>query len=336
MKLKNTAAAVRGPLAAFALAAAISGLMASSAGAVQLQGMAAIATNRNCFVDTGTCPILGSTQVSSTIDGARAQQHQYFGGDGVSQLSVTPGLVNGASALVAGSFSAIDYLPTLHLASSAGPDTRTGMSFTSYRAFTWAGADIDLALKGNLHFITSGDAGAAGNGNEFPGDGQLNVSLGLLRVSTVAAAFPTGSDAITLISNSAVSFPDCGGDGVIGASGFNSAGLTGGEYNRTISLSQGCSGGAIRLQNGDTFVVIATMQAISNRSGVLDASHTFTVTVDEENTFLAGTTEAVGQNFVAANLSTDVAVPEPATWALMIGGFGLAGASLRRRRPRAA
>jgi hypothetical protein len=25
-------------------------------------------------------------------------------------------------------------------------------------------------------------------------------------------------------------------------------------------------------------------------------------------------------------------VPEPASWALMIGGFGLAGASLRRRR----
>lgn len=31
-------------------------------------------------------------------------------------------------------------------------------------------------------------------------------------------------------------------------------------------------------------------------------------------------------------LSTSAAVPEPASWALMIGGFGLAGAVLRRRR----
>lgn len=31
----------------------------------------------------------------------------------------------------------------------------------------------------------------------------------------------------------------------------------------------------------------------------------------------------------------DAAVPEPASWALMISGFGLAGASLRRRRARA-
>jgi hypothetical protein len=28
-------------------------------------------------------------------------------------------------------------------------------------------------------------------------------------------------------------------------------------------------------------------------------------------------------------------VPEPASWALMLGGFGLVGLAIRRRRPRA-
>jgi hypothetical protein len=39
---------------------------------------------------------------------------------------------------------------------------------------------------------------------------------------------------------------------------------------------------------------------------------------------------------VGGQLSLAGAVPEPATWALMIGGFGLAGATLRRRRAVAA
>jgi hypothetical protein len=32
-----------------------------------------------------------------------------------------------------------------------------------------------------------------------------------------------------------------------------------------------------------------------------------------------------------SDLSTGIAVPEPATWAMLLGGFGLAGAALRRR-----
>ncbi|PZQ64580.1 MAG: hypothetical protein DI570_04800 [Phenylobacterium zucineum] len=41
-------------------------------------------------------------------------------------------------------------------------------------------------------------------------------------------------------------------------------------------------------------------------------------------------------NFTFTTVTAPGAVPEPATWALMIGGFGLTGAALRRRRAGAA
>ena len=41
-------------------------------------------------------------------------------------------------------------------------------------------------------------------------------------------------------------------------------------------------------------------------------------------------------NFVLLADGPDVGVPEPATWALMIGGFGVVGSALRRRRALAA
>lgn len=37
-------------------------------------------------------------------------------------------------------------------------------------------------------------------------------------------------------------------------------------------------------------------------------------------------------DFVVDNISMTQAVPEPATWAMMLAGFGIAGASLRRRK----
>lgn len=48
-------------------------------------------------------------------------------------------------------------------------------------------------------------------------------------------------------------------------------------------------------------------------------------------TNLAGNSGALA-NFTASNFAFFNAVPEPATWAMMTGGFGLIGAAARRRQ----
>jgi hypothetical protein len=296
-----------------------------------LYGSAAIITNRSCSTSIATC----------TVDGAfapgvvRLQPNQLYGGY-QSQGSESASLLGGASAAGEVAFGA-DYLPTLRVGAWAGDETRTGMTITSFRAFTYTGDQaIDLALTGQLHFIGSGDVAGPEGGADFAGDGTLNMAFSILRVSTVAAAFGPGSDANSIISNSDIDFADCGGSGVVAAGGYNSAGVGAGEHTQAIGLSSTCGGGAITLNKGDSFVVVASLQAIANRGGFIDATHTFTVQYDAAHTYYSGTQDSVGEGFFSQNIVNGAAVPEPASWALMIGGFGLTGGLLRRRRGRLA
>jgi hypothetical protein len=99
--------------------------------------------------------------------------------------------------------------------------------------------------------------------------------------------------------------------------------------------TQACgSSDTFLLDAGETFYIWARLGVVRSAGGVTDASHTFNVSIAPEAQadvaeLLPSLTLADGANFI---VNTDAAVPEPSSWAMMILGFGAAGAVLRRRR----
>jgi hypothetical protein len=62
-------------------------------------------------------------------------------------------------------------------------------------------------------------------------------------------------------------------------------------------------------------------------TGFEDTSGFYLFTANQDGTALG--------SFSATAIAAASAAPEPATWAMMIGGFGMAGVAMRRRRARA-
>jgi PEP-CTERM motif len=275
-------------------------------------GSGAILTNRLCNEPTGTNCALATPRTFT----------QFAGGLGAGLAASATNINNqGASGTVSVEFGS-SYLPTIKAASFSGLQTRTGASADAFRLYTYVGAQaINLALTGSIHYITSGNDILPG---EEAGAGIMNVNLAVLPVSAIALFGTTGAE---IINAPGAGFTDCGG-GAIAATYINAAGTIG-ENSATFNLSTTCSSGAITLRTGDSFVVYAGLQTLSNRGGFLDASHTFTVDYDPVNTVFTETGASVGAAYLAANV---LAVPEPASWAMMIVGFGIVGAATRRTR----
>jgi PEP-CTERM motif len=110
----------------------------------------------------------------------------------------------------------------------------------------------------------------------------------------------------------------------------STAGDFGGRhFNETIySLDDVTSGrmpanSSIRLDLGDLELQLAFGDLTAAGASLSDPN-------SSEHSRLAGTRLVTGGSIVAEAPAT-AAVPEPATWVMMIGGFGLVGSILRRR-----
>jgi len=109
-----------------------------------------------------------------------------------------------------------------------------------------------------------------------------------------------------------------------------------GTFSRVDTVNGGGNGVALSAYvNGnlnDTSVLSSAAYGASlgiNGTVALNAGDTIQLNVGNNGEFSYDTTGLQGS-------ITAAGVPEPASWALMIGGFGLAGGSLRRRKVRVA
>ncbi len=108
---------------------------------------------------------------------------------------------------------------------------------------------------------------------------------------------------------------------------FNGADFTAAWMNGLQLTLTGLAGGSTLYSTVLTLDTSGPLHFTTNWSGI--DTLTFSTAGGTRGPYDGG-----GEHFAMDNLTINAAggVPEPATWAMMIAGFGLAGATLRRRR----
>ena len=294
-----------------ALLVAVAVGFASQAVAGRLtSGSGALLSVRDCAGPTGSC--FSGNVLRGGAGGPRA--------GGSATLTSTAGSTASASMSFPGG-----YLPQLGLYTDASATQRAFAEAAAFSTFTYRGAQaIDLALTMNYHYITTGSAPGDVTGDpalEPPGDALGIVGAGI--------ANPALFSDLTVLSSASDIFNVLATRGADLGFGYYATSGTTGEQNIPIQVLN-FNGGSVRINPGQTFVVAAVMQAVSNRGGLMDAAHTLTLQFDAEHTYFADTNTVVGDALFAQLVPA--AVPEPATWTVMILGFGAIGAAARRRR----
>jgi len=126
------------------------------------------------------------------------------------------------------------------------------------------------------------------------------------------------------------------GTGPNDANGFETA-IFSGSFNlntaQTIDFTLGADDDALLYVDGQAAVILGGIHGVTtvdNDVSLGAGSHTFELFYADRQQTGAALYFSI-PNEVAVN-PTPPAIPEPGSWALMLGGFGLAGAALRTRR----
>jgi hypothetical protein len=249
------------------------------------------------------------------------------GGEGVAIDSAFDTIIGGSIESRV-RFGELD-LPVIKSGAWADDDTRLASTIVTYMGFSFGGAEatpyaldavIDWTSSGaplGLADIASNPAAPAG---EYAGEGMGNLQLYLWDAAYVPVFGSPGSITGFLPSTA------CGTAGVLAYSGVTMGTAAAGPGAVTGSLNTACGGGSIMLQPGQSYVLFAQLQTVANRNGFMDATNTIKVQLAEE--LAPEVRDSLLQNVVSARSL----VPEPASWAMLIAGFGLVGATMRRRR----
>jgi hypothetical protein len=250
-----------------------------------------------------------------------------LGGEGITIDSASD-MVTGGRVVSRVAFGALD-LPIVKSGAWADDDTRVASSIVTYMGFTFEGAAatpyaldalIDWTATGAPLKLAEIAAGKPAPQGEYGGEADGGFTLVLMD----AAQVPVFTSAGQITSYEFYS--GCGFAGVLGSARMDMGRATSGYFEAGLTLDTACGGGQLMLEPGKDYVLFTFMQTVANRDGFMDATNTIRVQLSD------ALPEEVKAELLASVVTARSLVPEPASWAMMIAGFGLVGAVARRRR----
>jgi hypothetical protein len=207
-------------------------------------------------------------------------------------------------------------LPMLHADSTGATlpsgHVADGATVQAVQGFVWNGPTVDLPAD---TFV-----GMADFTNSSVGYGSTTVAMALLTTDIRNPAVA----ALWLQSDSFGRFTaNCGTEGAIAVASSDPDSGTGFQ---TISLSPSCGATSYHLETGTEFYIWTKLGVYRGDQGFTDASHTFQVGLNDD------LDPALRQLMINDLGTIPLALPEPASWAMLLLGFAGLGAVLRTRR----